>query len=595
MPWLATTHDGAAAGAAGVVGKFWWFRPDADTTGLFNEVPLPSDAVAVNAQISWAGYQGVAYGVGGWTDNITFTGDFKLWTQGIDPPTVVPTVAVGAGPGITAGVICYLRYLDINTGERSPLSSASPTISPANQSIDWTSLASATSLNPRVTHIEGWRSVDGSLPRLVWSREVGVTAVNEATAAGNLGEAFTEDYDKFPRCRYNVVWHERQVMAGNDEHPDTIYFSLIGFPERRSSLTLRTKSGHPVIGLVVVRDTLIVTCRAASEVISGFTEDDLQIQIAQPRIGALSHWSVQVIHGLAFIWADLGLYLCDGSSWFYMGEDVQTEFSESYLNNRAAYEKSFATHDPVTNVVQLHAPITNPAGTDTGYVWIADYNVVLPQQGGNYSQPSWSYDAYGGDVGGCAAVLAVPGGHRGDTYFGTKVGAFAAGRIYRYDPATGPHQAADTWDLTHTISIVHGADAYGDQGGDTTHGKRFTEIDVFMTSEQNAWELEVLGGDEWIDEQGDTGDSAAAIQDPQFGATVAKSRAFQDGTAFEKRSVHSFKLPSVTGRRCVVRLTVTLTAGGGHGTDVSGSFEYNGYQIYWVPGPTHRKLLDEEV
>jgi hypothetical protein len=584
MPWLATTTEGLGPGLAGVIGKFWWFKPDSNVTNEFHEVLLPSDMVGLDQPVSWASYQGLAYAVGGWTDNAVFTGDFKPWSLGIEPPTVVPTVALGAGPGITAEVICYLRFLDIDTGERSPLSAPSATLSAVNQSIDWTNLVAVTSPNPRVTHVEGWRSVDGSLPRFVWSREIGVTSVNDAVAVGAMGEAFTEDYDKFPRCRYNVIWHERQVMAGNDEHPDTIYFSLIGYPERRSTITLRTKSGHPVIGLLVVRDTLIVLCRAASEIVSGFTEDDIQIQIAQPRIGALSHWATQVIHGLAFIWADLGLYLCDGSSWFYMGEDVQTTYAQDYLAHRTQYESAVATHDPVMNVVML---IVQSDVSVRPTVWVADYNVVLPQQGGNFTQPNWSFDHY--DVGydpsekfgSCAAVLAVPGGHRGDTYFGS-----TAGRIYRYCQTT-----FDEANVTlHDCEIVHGADAYADQGGDSNHGKRFSEIDVFMTAERNSWRLNVLGGDEWILEQEKIGDDAETHQDFQFQADVPASLAYSGGIQYEKRTVHHFKIPSVTGRRCVVRMSIPMVFGSSNG-----AFEYNGYQLFWMPGPTFRKFLDEEV
>ena len=581
MPWLATGLGGAPSGEAGVLGQFWWFRPDADVTGEFNEVPLPVNVVAVDSQVSWAGYQGNAYAVGGWTDNVVFTGDFKLWSLGIEAPTVVPSVALAAGPGITAEVICYLAFYDVDTGERSPLSAASATLSAANQQITWSNLASFLPTNQRITHLQGWRSVDGSLPRLVWTRELGVSTVTEAVAAGELGEAFTEDYSKMPRCRYNAIWHERQVMAGNDEHPDTIFFSLIGFPERRSTITLRTKSGDPVVGLVVVRDTLIVLCRTASEIISGYTEDDIQIQIAQPHIGAVSHWGVQVIHGMAFIWADLGLYLCDGSSWFYLGHDIQPVYAADYQGRRADYEASWSAHDPATYASFLYVGDmvlnpTNPTSDEVGHepipaaAWTIDYNAVIPQQGGNFSQPNWSIDTHpeAGSMR-CSAVLAVPGGRRGDAYFGN-----SGGRILRYD---GENVLSSGEGLEFQLHIEHGADAYGDFGGDTTHGKRFCEIDVFLESEELGWRLYVLGGDERIGQLENQ-------LDPQFIGDV-----FPSGDELRERvPVHNFKLASVTGRCAVVRIT-TMAA-----SEISlQNFEYNGYQIYWMPGPVYRRRAAE--
>jgi hypothetical protein len=224
-------------------------------------------------------------------------------------------------------------------------------------------------------------------------------------------------------------------------------------------------------------------------------------------------------------------------------------------------------------------------------VWVADYNVVLPQQGGSFSQPNWSFDFYTSGLGRCSAVLAVPGGHRGDTYFGG-----TDGRIYRYDPQLGPHDLSDPWTISHGSAIVHGADAYADQGGDSNHGKRFSEIDVFMTSEYNAWRIDVLGGDEWIQNQNQTGDRAQASQDVQFSGDISESRSNDGESSFELRTVHNFKLPSVTGRRAVVRLQIRIEAGDEtYGYHEAPAWEYNGYQIYWMPGVTFRKLIDVEL
>jgi hypothetical protein len=582
MPWIA---NGVTGLSQGVTGSMYWFRPDAGigATADFHVIPYPTTQIPGNSEVtpldsldvkpvlSTDTNTGHTYGTGGWTDNIILTRDMALWQLGISPPVIPPAVTLVAGPGVTASIICYWSYYDENTDEDSPLSGPSTTLAAVNQQFNWP--VPPAPLNGRVTHIRYWRSVDGSLPRLVMQRQVGVIAINEAVPLGQLGQSFTDVFDKFPRCRYSAVWHDRLVCTGNDTAPNEIYLSLIGKPEKRSTLTLKTRSGQPVVGLVVVRDTLIVLCPRSSEIVTGFSEDDLAINIAQPQIGCIANHGIQVIHGIAWIPTHLGLYLCDGSSWFFLADDIRKKWATEYRAHAAAYENGWSIHDPVTFVYSFY--IGQGAHSDFTHnefvSWVADYQPVVQQVGGGLGQPNWSYDTTSNNLGGgdagvpgfcSAALFALPGGRRQDTYLGAN-----DGKIYKY--SADPNQLELFGDVGGRKFVIRtGADSVGDEGGDLAHGKRFTEVDYFVQSEQSDWVVNVYAGEE----------AASTNPVPNFTKPVAASATTVGGNPAQPKGTHFFPLPQVVGQRVVVELTAPNPA----------FMEFRGYQFYYKEGESPR-------
>jgi hypothetical protein len=566
--WLARTT--VPGGTFGAVGKFWWWLPTAATASDFTEIPVPSNINVVDLKETSAHYDGSLYINGGWTDNMVLTPDLAFWAQGIRPPTGIPDVAVGVGT-LTASVICYYSWIDLETNERSPLSAASATLALTADGVQWSNLPTNPQ-NPRVTHIELWRSVDGSLPRLVMQRQIGVTSILESVEVGSLGEAFTEDFEKFPRCRYNVVWRDRQVMAGDDEHPDTIYLSLVGFPERKA-LSLRTKSGQSIVGLKIVRDTLMVGCERAWEVVTGYTEDDLAIEIVQPQIGLASQHSLRLIHGMMWVPNEIGFYVTDGAGWFFVGDDVQSKWGDEYKLNRDNYERSWAIHDPFDNVYMLYVGTHSDTGTLNAF-WTGAYDKVVPLQGGQMGQPDWTYDT-STRVYHCGEVLYIPGSRRGDLYLGSNNGTIY--KANNYDPdVTG---SADDFSDTNAkrLRIRTGANFFQDYGGDYAHGKRFTEIDIFAKTELSGLTLNLYAGDE----------DAYPARSATKTFTMAASRAVSsDNYAFQPKWTWPFApLVGVTGRALVVELTGASPQ----------LVEIAGFQPYWKEGPAPRRESDEAV
>lgn len=554
--WL---FNGVATASQGVTGVMKWVVPRSNPSGLltsdFRPITYPTSVGGLHVKPTWAldTNTGFVYGAGAWTDNIVVTFDMKMWQLGIQAPTTPPAATLVAGPGITASVVPYWSYYDRYTDEDSPLSGPGPTLSAANQQIQWPT--PPTPLNPRVTDIRYWESRDGGLPRLSATRQVGVGSITTATALADLGQAFTDTFDRFPRCRYVAIWHDRLVLAGNDLASNEIYFSLIGKPERRSTITLKTRSGQPVVGLIVVRGTLIVLCPHASEIVTGYTEDDIAIEIAQPQIGAITQHGIQIIHGNAFIPTHLGLYLCDGSSWFFVADDLKFKWAFEYKANEKDYENAFSFHDPVNFAYGFYVSDGHSDfPSTTNVAWVADYQPVTQQLGGGYGQPNWSYDSFNRDYE-SSGLLGLPGARRHDSYFGA-----CDGKVYKYDPDNGS-DGGDT--RQKLLKLRTGADSASDEGGDVAHGKRFTEVDLFVVAEDSDWTINLYSGDE----QAHTGS-------PQFTRNVDASSL----SGFQVKGTHHFVTPRLVGTRLVVEVVATAP------TDV----EWRGYQFYWKEGERPR-------
>lgn len=562
MPLIATTK--VAGASFGTTGKVFWAPENFTASTDFKEIALPDDVSAVDLRESFATYDGQLLIVGGHTSNLVVTADWKCWRQGIVPPAVVPTVAA-SGTGLTADVICYLAWYDEATDERSALSAASGTITLANQGVAWTALPTDPQ-NDRVTHLEGWRSVDGSLPRLVWQRQVGVTSVTESTAVGDLGQAFAEEFEVFPRCRFNATWHGRQVMAGDDDNPDTLYLSLIDLPERYSGLTLKTRTRQPIVGLAVVNDTLLVFCPFATEVVRGYTEDDLAIDIIQPQIGLLSHHATAQVHGRLVVPTHLGPYLTDGSSWVFIGEDVQT----TWIEQAPTYYESWACHNPIDRTWEMYIGQRTLRGYDDSAAyayWSADYTPVIPQEGGGYGQPNWCYRS---EIGAfySAATFTTPGGR--------------APRLLRGGTNGGVYE--DTYDqpVDQDSVIFTSWTGLNDVGADLAHGKRFTELDLFVQAEDYDWVVNVFAGDESVGEYPSL-DPTVIVNEkvPMWTKTVSASAyAISDPpttTFYVPKDVHHFPLPQVVGRGIAV--------------EVKGpNLAFRGWQTLWKEGPATRPV-----
>lgn len=592
MPWIAVPLNRESDGRIG--GRTFRMRPDAAQASDAKEIRLPDNVFPIQQQSSWASDGIGVYNAGGYTQNIIITKNWQAWPLGMRAPGETPDVSLTAGPGLTAEVICYLRGFDELTGERTPLSGPSQTLSAANQTITYSNLDDV-QLDPRWTHLEGWESRDGGLPRLVWRRQIGVQTVVHSKPLGLLGEAETSTWTKPPKCRFAVFWHGRLVLAGDDHNPTTIYFMSIGFPERWEGLSLDMKTRQRIVGMGVVNDRLLAFGAKATETVSGWTEDDLRIDIAQPDKGLISHHALVNIDSYMFIPTEEQPFMTDGSSWFPMGKDIKTQWARDYKANRKLWQQMFVDHHPDEHLFRWYiGKASSDFRSDDGYVmWVADYEPTLPLQGGGFAQPRWSYDLISYPLS-CAALMGVPGGRRRDPFAGARFGAVM--RAGGDDTQLGADALPDgTGDADNIMDILTGALQFQRYGGPVDHAMKLIEMSVILRSEVSEWQLRIYSGDVGciVPPLSNRGNVEPGIvehaPDPKFDKTIQGTLLdpveIDTGTEiitqyFQEEWSHFFReIQNVAGRAFKVRITI------GSPEDV----QFSGLFPVWDKGTTARQ------
>lgn len=525
MPWLiASNSPSTVPDIPAPDGVLSWKRALLTDTTL-RELALPEEARSTGTRPSWAAVTGAdsvrAYGVGGWLDNIAFTEHFQIVRQGIMPIANPIVSGAGAGysigltqsgTGITGTCIGYVAWYDALHNRWSSLSGPSPTITLTNQGRSWTNLPTAPN-DDSVTHIGLFVSMNGATPRLAVIRDLGTTSVVENVATGALGLAMIDDFEKFPRGRYNVIYHDRQAMAGDDRHRDRLYFSVLNEYERYAGFFLRTRNGEPIVGLLEMRDYLVVLCPRSSYVVQGFTEDDIRMDSLERNVGSVSHFANVHVHNIAIVWSHIGPYVCTGTSMHFIGQDFQHLWRREFARHQDAYEASWAVNDVETNVVKLYVGQVDYVSNLTPWLfggvamncyWILDYTPVVAEVGGTYGRPNLAFDVRS-RADECAAMLARPDGRRSWLLTGSCDGKVRreniSGPAQPASPGTFPFRdygnADDNLDLFEKrMRIVTAHYFPAGPGGSTSDGRQFPTLWLFRESPDNSGTLRLKCGDE---------------------------------------------------------------------------------------------------
>jgi hypothetical protein len=518
MPAIVITQlAGATFGGSGKV-----FRVEPNLS--YRENALPVGVNTVNQKPSYAMFNGDGisrlYIVGGHTDNMVMTENFAFLRQGILPPDNPWVAGAGSGnaigvvassgTGITANSIYYISFWDNIHERESPLSGPSPTLALVNKDVVGTNLPT-TCADASVTHIRVWRSDAGNTPRIVCMRTLGATGFTDNTPTLSLGEAYDTDFEKFPRCKYNVVWHGRQVMAGDDRYPDRFYFSVLGQPERYGRFWRRTLKGEKVVALAVVRDNLIVFSATSCYVVTGYTEDDVSVNFLEPKIGCISHHGIVLIHGVAFVPTHIGIYACTGSSMHWISQDFGDTWLREYAANVDAYEAGWGENDSESRCYKFYCGSPSASGIDHVFngkhmYWVLDYTDFRSETSGNFSSPDLSFDLRT-RADSAMASIALPGGRRADLWVGG-----ADGILRQENSATDLNDDSDTFAKTAIIRTKHYLP--NGPGGDEADGSTFPTAWTFTQSEDAAYVVNLYSGDE----------RASDAETPNFAETVPIGR-----------------------------------------------------------------------
>jgi len=427
--------------------------------------------------------------------------------------------------------------------------------------------------------------LDGGLFRVAEQRQFGATTVTPAVAdLDDLGEAFTEEFDQFPRCKYGNIWQDRQVMSGDVNDPTAVWLSLIGLPERRSSISLNSLNGKEVNAIYVVNDTLIVCAGLKSYRVSGYTEDDIVIQEIQHEVGCISNAGAVNVDGFVFVPTHLGVYLTDGSSWWPLNKKYKRFWMDDYAARPNIYESAFAYSDPIRKVYAIYLEQVPFCNGRNAYM-VLDYSTVIPVEGGTFAQPRLSWDTQQRDDE-CAGILGVPGAKRVDAFTGS-----CDGILYKRNQKNAETDSNDGYQKR--ILIVDGADDFSDPGGDDNNGKNFTNFELYAALEECLATVDLYAGDEYAYATIEAGfcegasDGSPSIRSKwreEFGnsAQTIESTETSELGRYEVKTVWSFAgLPNVSGRRMTLAISADAPAD---------SMRYFGRCFLWTEGGVQRSV-----
>jgi hypothetical protein len=252
----------------------------------------------------------------------------------------------------------------------------------------------------RCSHLELWLSVSGGLPQLVMRVALGTTTVVESVATADLGEAYIGAFERFPRCTMNVIWNDRQILAGDPDHPDTVYLSDLFQPERYSGLNFRTRTGEPATGLLALRDYCLVFTRDQTFMLQGYSETDFELTMVEQSLGSIGHLCNAVLHGAAYIWTEKGPYMYNGA-WHALSpeNDFTVPAIDTAMWVRGVVDPESNTYSVISDDIQVfdrYSSLLLPGDPLTGIfsnILVFDYTTVQPETGGNFTTARLSVDA----------------------------------------------------------------------------------------------------------------------------------------------------------------------------------------------------------
>jgi hypothetical protein len=537
-------------------GGFYKRSPGSST---FTSVTLPTGVAQVSPFIrpSFALYKKRVYICGQFDSNLVWTELGTLRKNGINSISTAPSAVLGTSTGITATSILYKYSVAEISGStvlhESDLSSASSIIPAAsNQSINISGLPTG-GADARVTHKRLYRSDNGGDYRFVANIILATSTYTDTTPTLSLGAVAPVNHGVASYAKFVEIYHDRAWYAGITDNPQRIFYSEIGKPEAVGALSyIDTRDGEAVTGLKRVGNQLVVACAQTMYDIQGFTESDFQMSKLSPSVGCISHHSMVNIDEILWFASEIGVYLYDGS-FKYMMEDLRDYWRDDYSSNVTTYQDCTAIDDRYYNGYLLLIP------KSSAFYYFGYYPPVWRGE-----QPYWMFDTETREVKSLGVLTPSAGAYRFDQYKGGD-----DGHLRQINVISNANDDSDAGNKA--LIIQTGALLFGEPGGGEQEGKSFNKLWTYVESENNAWTLNVLGGDEDV-VNAHTPDNSTYFWKDSISASAAAST-----TA---KSVHYHKPERVSGRALCLKITA----------DTPRAMKYRGFGGTFVPGPATRPL-----
>lgn len=525
------------------------------------------------------------YVVGQFARLLVYTEYGQLVEGGIIAPNSPPTLAAGTGSsgslGEAIGYLTFAHKQGTKILQESNPSGPSDTFTLQGNGRTWTDIP-ATAPDDRVTHVRGYVSVDGAIPRLAWERQIGVTTVVENVLTAALGENLPvnpgldgeADLDVYargvpPYCQFAEMYHNSAYYAGDPLHPERIYKSKIDEPESVNSVQsidfspsgfLVTPDGEAVTGLKRWNDLLLVTCLRAVYAVQGFDSGDLQIVKISNFYGCVSNASLKNVGPEADVYGagQEGVWRYNGTFHDLMEKSLRDYWMATYRLNPDAYQHDcFGAEDRTTRTYILQTPLPSDApGGVASFKWVGHWEPVL-----SGDDPWWVFDMRGRTDSVMGMLLAS----NGSTFLEPHTGS-CDGIIRRENVASDADDDGDTFAKQMTILTKHYF--FGEQDGDTAHGRDFTDFDFFVKNEQTALTASAYAGD----------DTASGALSAQWTTTIPAGAISLPKARVARTSIHFGPITEINGKGLCLKLTASSPL----------SVGFRGFSIYHKVGQQER-------
>ena len=524
----------------------------------FTEETLPGSVKATNRLPSIIRFRDQVEMVAGMFDRVLIRDirEQAWFRSGIEAPPEAPDVELTTGsPGVTGSMLCYLQFLHkigdriIHQGNLSLPAS----LSPASQAITWTLPTIAPDVD-RVTHISGWRAVDGNLPRRAWTLPLGTTSITEEVSGDTLNASATvplrgtkHDLNArgvWPNVQWLETYHNAVFGAGDLQHKERLYYTRLYEPESvdptLNGTWFATENGEPIAGIARFQDELIVGAWPRGFYsVQGYGPRSWRMRKINDYYQLLTHFSMRRVGPEGYLWMLTNhgpVAYVGGGRFIELADDFYESIRDDIRTNIETYRGAIAYPDDYQRVWKCLLPQANT----TSYYIKGEYRRV--SKGG---LPAWYSD------------IRV----RQDTVLGqfytssdgllSSVVGSCDGHVRQENVADDADDDGDTY--AKAMDVIFRHEVAGDQGGDDAHGRTWQGVDLFLKNQNTDVTLQTYAGD----------DTAPDASNPSETHTLKKSSQLEEELYEGRvpRTSRFVKLDETAGKGCTVRLTATSPVG----------------------------------
>jgi hypothetical protein len=462
---------------------------------------LPTGLLGTKRMPVIRGYRGRAYVSGLFNRILVVEPNGKVAVAGLRAPNAAPTVAA-SGTGITGSCRGYLAYVQRDDAGRilqiSDLSKASSAVTLTNQGRAWTALPT-TSPDAHATHLWGFTSMDGALPRFTWERRLGDTSsVTEALSTDDLllMEAAPVDVDSdldlgargvLDYAAFGIPYHDRFVWV-DPNYPGIIVSKLFEpYAVNRDPLRSKypTRDGEQPTALGIDGDTLIVFGQRSWYAFDGWSENDFRMAKLPGNYGCPSPRAPVNIDGVLYFMSEQGLCARSGGrAYNVMSRTRRETFVRAYKANPEHFADAEGCDDG-NGLYRVLVP--QPNGSTKTRVFEADYRVQSEDGQGEL----WVTDSYMTRENDSIGMMIPPGQTAPVFVYGG-----ADGKI-RYEDATDGDDDGDVASGSYgggKAGRVRLAHSYPN-GQAGPHGVSLDAVDLFAEHPNVAITVDVFAGD----------------------------------------------------------------------------------------------------